>query len=211
MSRIRHARRGALLAAVSATALAGAVATPAVAAKSQLVHRTPKVPIVVDGVRYAPQQIHRFDGRPLYLRMATDGESLIAYTKLSRFEAFLASQGSSLPSAADAAKPPLAHASSQGQWTQFCTDRRGYGHCSNLWSGQSISDTASLNGANWFNHWEFDDTISYVRSSPGQSVFLYDWPNFDPAGGWFWMAPGQELDLNRVSWEDRVESIIAPW
>src|SRR5689334_18224212 len=36
-------------------------------AAPDLMHKTTKVPVVIDGVRYAPEDIHRFDGRPLYM------------------------------------------------------------------------------------------------------------------------------------------------
>ena len=107
MSPVRHAWRGSFLAALGAAALIGAVATaPAHAAPASKqhrnVHKTPKVPLVVDGVKYKPKQIHRFDGRPLYSAVAKDGKSLIAFTKLAPYKKYLRSLGVELPSAGDA-------------------------------------------------------------------------------------------------------------
>ena len=57
-----HVRR-VLPAAVVAVAAALAVAAGPAAAAKPIVHETPKVPLVVDGKRLAPEQIHRYDGR----------------------------------------------------------------------------------------------------------------------------------------------------
>src|SRR4051794_1178583 len=100
---IRNALAGAAVAlACSATA------TSALAAPQKVVHRTPKVPIVVNGHHYKSQQIHRFDGRPLYSHPSKDGKTLIATTSLKRYNAFLARKGVKLPGAG------AAHASSNG-------------------------------------------------------------------------------------------------
>ena len=53
---------------VAATAALAVAAGPASA--KPIVHQTPKVPLVVDGKKMAPEQIHRFDGKPLYSRVS---------------------------------------------------------------------------------------------------------------------------------------------
>src|SRR3954447_21478825 len=99
MSATRHAWRGTLVRMFAATALIGAVATapadatPTSSTRSPLVHQLPKLPIVVDGVRYAPEQIHRFDGRPLFMHLSGDGKTVIAYTRVSAFRRFLHRRG----------------------------------------------------------------------------------------------------------------------
>src|SRR3954470_17509302 len=112
MPAFRRVLTGALLAA----AIPAVSSTPALAAGAPLVHPTPSVPVVIDGKAYAPQEIHRFDGRPLYLRTSKDGKVLVGYTKLARFKAFLRTQGVKLP--APNAKP-VARPAGAGQWTKF--------------------------------------------------------------------------------------------
>src|SRR4051794_15619198 len=109
MSLTHRSRRFGWLAALTATALATVAAAPALAVptkttatpgspgRSPIVHQTPKLPIVIDGVRYAPEEIHRFDGRPLFMRSSRDGKTLIAYTHVSAFQRFLHRRGLRLP------------------------------------------------------------------------------------------------------------------
>src|SRR5689334_1421655 len=134
MSTLHRAAKAMLLIATATATLT----SPAVAATTKIVHQTPKVPIVVDGHAYAARQIHRFDGRPLYLRPAKDGKSLVAYTRLSRFKAFLRTQGIRLP--APGGSDRAAHASGAGHWTKFCTDRFEQGWCYTINSGTGISN-----------------------------------------------------------------------
>src|SRR3954471_19773570 len=98
--------------------VAGAATTPAVASASpvqkQLVHQTPTVPIVVDGVKYAPDQIHRFDGRALYRYVPRNGKTLIAFTDIKRYNAFLRTKAVRLP-ASGKVETRTAHASYAGQ------------------------------------------------------------------------------------------------
>ena len=50
------------------------------------VHKTPSVPVVIDGARYAPEDIHRFDGRPLYMIVdLAEPDVLVGFTKQGDF------------------------------------------------------------------------------------------------------------------------------
>jgi hypothetical protein len=82
----------ALLAGASLLAMStGATATPVTAAPSGEVHKAPAEPFIVDGVKYAPEQISKFNGRPLYfvVNMAKPKE-MVGYTEKNAFDAAVA-------------------------------------------------------------------------------------------------------------------------
>jgi hypothetical protein len=80
-----------------ALALAGMVVTgfvvnaqadPVTQVTPEITHGTPKVPVVIDGVRYQPEQIHNFDGRALYLMVdVAKPDELVGFTKEADFKA----------------------------------------------------------------------------------------------------------------------------
>ncbi len=76
---------GGLLTVSGTTAVAKPVPQPGAGTH---VHKAPVAPFVVDGVRYAPEQISKFDGRPLYfvVDMAKPLE-MVGYTNKSDFDA----------------------------------------------------------------------------------------------------------------------------
>lgn len=208
-------RRSVITALIVAVCAALAVATPPAAAddrtstRATSVHRTPTVPIVVDGVRYAPQQIHRFDGRPLYMRVARDGKSLIAYTKLARFKAFLLTKGIRLPARDDANRPFKRMAA--GHSTKFCTDRYEQGWCNTINSGMGVANLRALNGCNPWTCWSYDNNIEFVRVN-GPGAVLFDLPNFSTGGrGAFYLYTNEVVDLTLYSWGNIVESLYQPW
>lgn len=67
-------RRALLSALVTAAAISSVAAGPAAAdtasgGRHAVVHQTPNVPVVIDGVRYKPKAIHRFDGQDVHLKL----------------------------------------------------------------------------------------------------------------------------------------------
>jgi hypothetical protein len=75
---------GAVIAGLVGSAQADPVLTPA----ANITHATPKVPVVIDGVRYEPEQIHKFDGRPLYLMVdLAKPNELVGFTEETAFTA----------------------------------------------------------------------------------------------------------------------------
>jgi hypothetical protein len=197
--------RGMLLTALTATALFGAAATAS--AGPRIVHKTPQVPVVVDGVRYAPKQIHRFDGRPLYM-LAENEKSLIAYTKLSRYKAALRARGVELPAPG---AQPRARASYAGEAARVCTDRHGGGWCHNLGSGLGISNLNAISGCNfWGNCWYFDKNVEWIDYAP-RTVWLFERQNFDPAYPAIGLMPGYRWDLTWIGWHNRASSMYMSW
>jgi len=212
-----RARHGGLAAVIAGAALFGMVATtPAIAAPAgqhgPIVHQTPTVPITVDGVRYAPEQIHRFDGKPLYMRLAKDGKALIAYTKLARFKSYLRTQGIRLPApATGTTRKTSAKASGRGHWTRFCTDRYLQGWCHTIDSGWGLANTRALDGCNIFGAcWIYTNNIESMQGN-GPGAVVYDWPNFDPGGGMFYLYWNETIELTPYGWANRIESLYQPW
>jgi hypothetical protein len=207
-----HASPRSLLVALAAAAAMTAVAAgPAAADTSNpggrsIVHQTPTVPLVVDGVSYAPEQIHRFDGRPLYMRPSRDGRKLIATTKLSRFKAFLRTRGERLPGAADL-QTAKAKASLAGHHMNFMSRDPDLGQCwGSVDSGYGIANFGVLEAQIGC---QFANTIDYVETF-GQNGVLFDWPDFDYRGGVFYVFANQKYWLNTY-WANRVESLFQYW
>ena len=131
---------------VAATAALAVAAGPASA--KPIVHQTPKVPVVVDGKKMAPEQIHRFDGTPLYTRVSADGKTLIATTSLAKYKAVLKSKGVTLPARAKA--PAKARTSGAGHWSRIWTDNFLRGHAYTISSGLGVANMNAISGCSWF-------------------------------------------------------------
>jgi hypothetical protein len=192
-----------LAAAAAALALA---AGPASAAKP-IVHQTPSVPVVVDGKRLAPKQIHRYDGRPLYTRMSADGKRLIATTSLAKFKGFLKTKGLTMPAPNS---KPKARSSAGGHWTQICVDNFLRGHCYTVNSGLGVANMAAVSGCNWFTCWQFENSVSSLQTY-GRAALLYDLSNFNPYYGTHYAAAGQQQDLAVFGFNDRLSSVFTYW
>jgi hypothetical protein len=73
------------------TSSAVAKPTPA-AATGTNIHQAPRAPFVVDGVRYAPEQISKFNGRPLYFIVdLAKPDQMTGYTNKTDFDTKVAS------------------------------------------------------------------------------------------------------------------------
>ncbi len=198
--------RRVLPAAVAAAATALALAAGPASAAKPIVHQTPKVPLVVDGVHLAPKQIHRFDGKPLYTRMSADRKTLIGTTDLAKFKAFLKTKGVTMPAAG---KKP-ARTSAAGHWSRICTDNFLRGSCYTVNSGLGVANMNSISGCNWFNCWFFENSVSSMDTY-GRGALLYDLPNFDPYYGTHYIGAGQQQDLAVFGFNDRLSSILTYW
>jgi len=199
--------RRVLPATLAGAAMALALTAGPAAAAEPIVHETPKVPIVVDGKKLAPKQIHRYDDRALYTRMSADGKRLIATTKLSKFKAFLRKQGVTMPAPGS---EPTARSSRAGHWTQICVDNWLRGHCYNVASGTGVANMAAISGSNWFTSWNFENSVSSVQNYE-IAALLYDLPNFNPAGGTHWVGYGLQQDLSVFGFNDRLSSVVSFW
>jgi hypothetical protein len=208
-----HTSPGSLLTALAAAAIISAVAAGPAAADTAapgaraIVHETPTVPLVVDGVSYAPEQIHRFDGRPLYMRPARDGKKLIATTKLGRFKAFLRTRGERLPGAADL-QTAKAKASLAGHSMSFMERDPYVGDCwGSVDSGYGIANFGVLQAQIGC---QFANTIDYVYPY-GQNGVLFDWSDFRYSGGIMYVYANTGYELSRYGWANKVESLFQYW
>jgi hypothetical protein len=60
-------------------------------AEAKIVHTVPQVPVIIDGVLYLPEEIHKFDGRQLGFTAGPDGR-LYAFTDETVLEDFISKQ-----------------------------------------------------------------------------------------------------------------------
>jgi hypothetical protein len=197
-----------LPAAVVGVTAALAVAAGPASAKS-IVHQTPKVPLVVDGKRMAPEQIHRFDGKPLYTRVSADGKKLIATTSLAKYKAYLKSQGVTMPRPG-AKAPAKARSSAAGHWARVWTDNFLRGHQYTVSSGFGVANMNAISGCNWFTCWLFENSVSSVDTY-GKAALLYDLPNFNPYYGSLYIGPNIQADLQVYGFNDRTSSVLSDW
>jgi len=193
---------------VAATAALAVAAGPASA--KPIVHQTPKVPVVVDGKRMAPEQIHRFDGTPLYTRVSADGKTLIATTSLAKYKAVLKSKGVTLPRQG-AKAPAKARTSGAGHWARIWTDNFLRGNQYTINSGFGVANMGALYGCNWFGGcWNFENSVSSVDTY-GRGMVLYDLSNFNPYYGSLYIGPNIQADLQLYGFNDRTSSVFTDW
>jgi hypothetical protein len=197
-----------LPAAVVAVTAALAVAAGPASAKP-IVHQTPKVPLVVDGKHMAPQQIHRFDGKPLYTRVSADGKTLIGTTSLAKYKAFLKTKGVTLPRPG-AKAPAKARSSAGGHWARVWTDNFLRGNSYTISSGLGVANMNAISGCNWFNCWFFENSVSSVDTY-GRGAVLYDLPNFNGYYGTLYIGANIQADLQLYGWNDRTSSVFTDW
>ena len=204
-----HTIRRILPAAIVAAAAALAVAAGPASAAKPIVHQTPKVPLVVDGKRMAPEQIHRFDGKPLYTRVSADGKKLIATTSLAKYKSYLKSQGVTLPRSG-AKAPAKARSSAAGHWARVWTDNFLRGHQYTVNSGLGVANMNAISGCGWFTCWFFENSVSSVDTY-GKAAVLYDASNFYPYAGSLYIGPNTQVDLQVYGWNDRTSSVFTDW
>jgi hypothetical protein len=221
----RHASCGTVLAALTATVLLGAIATapagaaPAAPTHGRIVHQTPTLPIVIDGVRYAPEQIHRFDGRPLYIRSAPDGKSLIAYSHVKAFQRFLHRRGLRLPTPVDVS-PTTARPARAGDYVKVCTEDWGQGYCKQIDSGFGVAAMAALDLCIPFTPCvHFNNNVTSVEAH-GVGALLYDIVGFNFAGGSnydsnpndvYYVPANTMRSLVGTGFDNRTSSMYAFW
>jgi hypothetical protein len=185
-------RAATIVAAVAVAALSAATAMAAPA--KGLVHQTPRVPVVIDGVRYAPQAIHRYDGREVHLKLRR--------APSGRPELVVSTQ----------APKPLrgkARASSPGGHVRYWVDTSGRGLSTYRDAGQAITNLA----AEWvwcspfYVCFGFDNSLSSVETNGGNTV-LFDGTFFS---GSSLSIPGEWdriKDLSAAGFNDMASSLF---
>jgi|SRR5215218_3157774 len=147
---------------VGAVSVLSAPAAPAAQANGPKL-KTPKVPVIIDGVRHEPQAIHRFDGQTIHLKLRR-GPNGKPELVVSRRRPKLAGT--------------RAHASSLGGHVTFF-EHTGDGHNLTRNHGQSESNLGAvpLDCTLWWCSGNWDNITSSVETSGAHTV-LFDEPNF---------------------------------
>jgi len=172
-------------------------------ATSGLVHKTPKVPVVIDGVQYAPEGIHRFDGRPLYMLVdLAEPDVLVGFTKQSDFRAAVnvkqATRSSSITSQFVA-----------GQSTDYYSNDDCTGDKLTVNSGWGINDLRAVRrGCNIFGSCvgDWNHVISSFWVNGSQTLNT----DFQYGGGWFWVSGWGCVNLAPYGWW-RIASSLNVW
>lgn len=182
------------------TMSAGATATPVTAAPTGAVHKAPAQPFIVDGVKYAPEQISKFNGRPLYfvVNMAKPKE-MVGYTNKSDFDGAVAvskrqGTGASIQQA--------------GQYAQLFANDELTGDRFDLNSPYGVNYLAGVNrGCGLFGcagNWDNVASSIYINGR----VSIYD--GIEYTGTWLYLAGN---GWGNLSWwgMDNVTSSINVW
>ncbi|MEU4746540.1 hypothetical protein AB0G02_39625, partial [Actinosynnema sp. NPDC023658] len=193
-------------AAAPVTAPAAASAGPPVAASGAnapagRVHArpVPRVPLLIDGVRLAPEQISRFDGKPLYLFAdQRTPDLLVGYTDESRAKSEVARR--------EAAVTPL----SAGQSVVVYSGDEGHDDSQAIQSGWSVNNLVAVaRGCGVFGcagNW--NDVISSALMN-GNANFYAD-PNF--GGGWLNAWGGNwRFNMSTYGFDNIVSSVNVWW
>jgi hypothetical protein len=190
----------ALLIAAAAVSL-GVAAAPTSAATSAPVHArpVPTVPLLIDGVRLAPKEISRFDGKPLYLFVdQRTPDLLVGFTNESQAKAELTHRSA-------AARPMVA-----GQSITIYSGDEGRDDAQTIQSGWSVNNLAGVaRGCGLFGcAGDWNDVISSALMN-GNATFYAD-PNF--GGGWLSMWGGWNWRFNMSTYGfDNITSSINVW
>lgn len=185
----------ALIALAATGFMASAQAAPAIT------HGTPKVPVVVDGVRYQPEEIHKFDGRPLFLMVdLTKPDELVGFTREADFKA--AAQVKTR-----AYKQQLG-ATTIGQYAVYYSDDELRGNWLRVDSGWGVNDLrGALRGCGIFGcAGDWNDVISSVEIHGYQ--FLYRDAGY--GGGYFWAIGNGWFNMSTYGF-DNVGSSLNVW
>lgn len=182
----------------------GLRATPADLAKT-IVHRVPRVPVVIDGVRYEPQEITRFNGRALHFVAEPQAQrpALIrAFTSLQAAQDYTRRQSGS----PTGTLTPLSAVDSKAHFYQ-------HNFSGNEFTREPGEGEPDLRRVNCFLWWctDIDNQVSSVAASRTSSyTVLYDYYNY--YGNSLWIPAGTTADVSYLSWygwNDRASSVLA--
>jgi len=167
---------------------------------SSVVHPVPKLPVVVDGVRYAPEDISRFNGVVLRYVLDEQGKSegvIYAFTTVEGLTTYLKDRWGWQPASAGAA---VVQPASDSYWTVFYDDPLYAGSTLSAAPGALIPILGNISPG-------WNDRISSVKVTTGAAwATLYADINY--GGDQLWMQRGTEwLWLVQNGWDNRASSI----
>ena len=187
-------------ASLSATTLTPAEMKSSTSQDADIVHPVPEIPINVDGVLYAPEEISRFNGQVLFyvLDQHTEREGvMVAFTSEKGLMEYLKEQWSWEPGSGAGGGVQL---DSDSYWTVFYSDAYYAGSTIISAPGAAISNLGNISPG-------WNDRISSVSVSTGAAwATLYVDINY--GGDQLWMQRGTEWGwLLFNGWDDRASSL----
>lgn len=170
-----------------------------------IVHPIPQMPIVVDGVRYAPEEISQFNGRVLryVLDQHSQSEGVIyAFTTLEGLTQYFKDQWGWEPTGPSARSlgTGIMRPMSDSYWTVFYADAYYAGSTILSAPNAAISDLSTVSPG-------WNDRISSVQVSTGAAwATLYADTSY--GGDQLWMQRGTEWSsLAGNGWDNRASSL----
>lgn len=154
--------------------------------EAAIMHPVPNCPVIVDGIRYAPDQIFLFNGKRLRFVTGKDN-NLYAFTTVQEFERFQ--------------KEEFAAESEQilrDVYSYFYKDAEYTGVNFGLVPGTGLPE---------LNQIGMDNAISSTKiNTSTQWAYLFDYANY--GGDWYGMPPGSTYPwLVNQGWNDRASSV----
>jgi hypothetical protein len=188
-----------------ATAQTPAQMEAAAPVSDDIVHPIPQMPIVVDGVRYAPEEISQFNGRVLryVLDQHSQSEGVIyAFTTLEGLTQYFKDQWGWEPTSPSARSlgTGIVRPMSDSYWTVFYADAYYAGSTILSAPNAAISDLSTVSPG-------WNDRISSVQVSTGAAwATLYADTSY--GGDQLWMQRGTEWSsLAGNGWDNRASSL----
>lgn len=182
-------------------ALAATVFVASAQAAPRITHGTPKVPVVVDGVRYQPEGIHKFDGKPLYLVVdLAKPDELVGFTREADFKATV--------TAKTKAYKERIGATTFGQHAIYFSGDERRGESLRVDSGWGVNDLRGvLRGCGIFGcAGDWNDVISSVEIHGHQ--YLYRDAGY--GGGYFWAVGDGWFNMSTYGF-DNIGSSLNVW
>ena len=170
-----------------------------------IIHPIPQVPIVIDGVRYAPEEISQFNGRLLryVLDQHSQAEGVIyAFTTLEGLTQYLKDQWGWEPTSPSmrSMKSGIVRPMSDSYWTVFYADAYYAGSTILSAPNAAISDLSTVSPG-------WNDRISSVKVATG-SAWATLYADTSYAGDQLWMQRGTEWSsLAGSGWDNRASSL----
>jgi hypothetical protein len=171
-------------------------------AAAAIVHNTPKVPVVIDGVQYAPEDIHRFDGRALYMIVdVAQPDVLLAFTRQSDFRAAVDERKA-------AAKGGDTSQFVPGQYADYFSGDDCTGDKLTIYSGWGVNDLRAV-GRGCFLGWcpgDWNDVISSLWINGSQTLYS----DIQYGGATIWVGGWGCLNLSPHGF-DNIASSLNVW
>ena len=194
----RQLRRTLYLALMLVALTSQAHAASASALSAARSYPTPRVPVIVDGLRVPPDALQRYAGQHLIFVLTREAQAqgvVYAFTSRAAARHHLASQVSTAVAATSTSYTVY-------NWTNYGNDAISFGELA------SVGNLGSIRRGPWpFSLWQtWNDEIESIRNPTGRGIVLFMDPYFEY--GEFIVAPGTTVsDLNVYGWGNVASSL----